>query len=58
MSKTSFKSRETVYQSPSCEIIDIRTEGILCQSGDSSDEGNVFGNEDFNEPGNLGGTWI
>ena len=43
-----------VYESPSAEILELHTEGVLCASGDDPRDGSgLFDSPDYNDGGLL-----
>ena len=36
------------YDSPLCEVMEVKTQSIICQSGGTEQYDNVFGNDWFN----------
>ena len=46
--------RKEKYESPSAEILELQTEGVLCQSGgDPRDGSGLFDSPDYNDGGLL-----
>ena len=43
--KTGMNAAE-VYEAPACEVMELRMEGVLCQSGSGGDDGWIDDEED------------